>query len=1019
MIFAGATIKTGAEANAIVKGSEAVILSPYSQVPDYVRFGAGNTVAVATVESWITAHFNMPAGSALKLLSVEQDNLGMVHYRYQQTINNIPVHNTMYIVHTKNGNVISMNGLLYDNNKLNTPQISGMISENDALAGALRFVSAGKYMWQNAGAEKNLKEVTRNPDATYFPKGELFYIPENNKPAATNFHLAYRFDIYAQEPFSRNYVFVDALTGKVIHSSNRIHNSDVNATAATQFSGSRTIVTDSYNGSYRLRESGRGGGIVTLNAQTSTNTNGSVDFTNATTTWNNVNAALDQYAPDAHLASEATYDFYKNNFGRNSVDGQGLQLVAYVHYDVKLENAFWDGQAMNYGDGNSANNTKPFTTLEIGGHEITHGLTQYTANLDYQDESGALNESFSDCMGTAIRQSVKQNANVDYLIGDELGTGSAFRSMSSPKTYQQPNTYGGLYWAAAGGADNGGVHTNSGVQNYWFYLVAHGGSGTNDNQQRYAVTGIGIDKTSAITYRNLTTYLVPTSQYADARTYSIQAATDLYGACSPEVITVTNAWYAVGVGDSFKTGVQADFNALTTTACSAPATFSFANASNNGANYVWDFGDGVGSTSANPSHTYAAYGTYTVKLSASSACGADSITKTQLIHVNNDAPSVQGQSICAGQTATLSATSAGTVQWYTTATGGSAIQSGVSYTTPVLNTSATYYAETQIPGAQYNLGPADYNFGTGGYFTNTNAHQEYFNCNAPQTLLTVDMYANSAGNRTVTLQDSAGNVLQSATVALVSGLNTVVLNFPIPVKNNLALSLSGTTNLYRNKTGASYPYTSPDGTLVITGSDAGSAYFYYFYNWQTQLAPCVSGRTPVQVTVLSTGSASFTYTLAGNTVNFTPSATGNVTYSWDFGDGSTSTDVNPAHTYTGTGPYTVTLVVNNGSCSETITQQVSLTATGIHNVTAINSLTVYPNPVNTVLHVQLNTAQPVEHGKLCITNILGENISSHELNIDAGQHSVEMDVAGLAPGVYFVSVNNGSATSVRRFVKSN
>jgi Zn-dependent metalloprotease len=154
-----------------------------------------------------------------------------------------------------------------------------------------------------------------------------------------------------------------------------------------------------------------------------------------------------------------------------------------------------------------------------------------------------MNEGFSDIFGTAI-EFYARPSNADWLIGGDFYT---IRSMSNPNAYSQPDTYKGTYWYT-GTSDNGGVHTNSGVLNFWFYLLSAGGSGTNDNGTAYNVTGIGIDKAAAIAFRTNTVYLVSTSKYSDARAYSIQAASDLYGATSAEVTQTTNAWDAVGVG---------------------------------------------------------------------------------------------------------------------------------------------------------------------------------------------------------------------------------------------------------------------------------------------------------------------------------------------------------------------------------------------------------------------------------------------------------------------------------------
>ena len=849
----------------------------YSSIPQFMRFSKNETIPVDEFGLWMNQHYSLPSGNGFKLLSTERDQLGMVHYRYQQTVNNIPVEGTMYIVHTQNGIIQSINGDLLDH--LSAPALPA-INKTSAFNAALNYVNAHEYKWQSSSAEEALKENTGNPNATYYPQPELVYVGEKNKLSSNSFRLAYKMDVYAVKPLSRNYVFVDAVTGQVIYAKNRIEHSDVPATATTQYSGVETITTDSLSStSYRLREIGRGNGIRTYNAQTSTNPP-NTDFTNTTKVWNNVNAAKDEYATDAHFASEMTYDFYKVNFNRNSLDDNGLLLAAYVHYDVDLNNAFWDGGAMYYGDG--SNGTTPYTTLDIGGHEITHGLTQYTADLNYQDESGALNESFSDCMGAAIRQSVKQlpsgttaQLNEISKIGND--NGNPFRSMRTPKTYGQPDTYLGQYWYT-GTSDDGGVHTNSGVQNHWFYIVAQGENGTNDNGDVYSVPGITLEKAQAITYRNLTVYLTPSSEYADARTYSVIAAQDLYGACSPEVITTANAWYAVGVGAEFNPAVVSDFKAPVTEACSVPAAVSFTDASTNAIYYVWNFGDGTTSNQQNPSHTYTTYGDFSVQLmSWSPDCGADSVTKTQLIHIEDNRPVATDATICVGTATTINATGTGNINWYDASTGGNLLHNGNPFSTPSLTQNATYYAENIIPGLAGNAAPATQNFGAGGY--NSYDHYTVFNNSKPQKLVSILVDAGAAGNRTISLRDASDNVLSTGVYNLTSGVQTLTLNYDLPVQNGLRLGIwGGTKDLYRNSSGASYPYYSNDSSLVITSNDVPDlGRFYFFYNWQLQQAPCVSERVPVTVNVLTTGCTSgIDETELSNNISLQPNPTNNL-----------------------------------------------------------------------------------------------------------------------------------------------
>jgi bacillolysin len=151
-------------------------------------------------------------------------------------------------------------------------------------------------------------------------------------------------------------VYVDASSGEILRKDDKICHADAPSTATTAYRGSQSIVSDSYAGSYRLRESGRGGGVQTFNLQKGTTYGSAIDFTSASTTWNLTNTNKDQYALDAHFGIEKTYDFYKNTFNRNSLNNAGLLLKAYVHYSTNYVNAFWDGSRMTFGDGNSTYN---------------------------------------------------------------------------------------------------------------------------------------------------------------------------------------------------------------------------------------------------------------------------------------------------------------------------------------------------------------------------------------------------------------------------------------------------------------------------------------------------------------------------------------------------------------------------------------------------------------------------------------------------------------------------------------
>jgi Zn-dependent metalloprotease len=260
--------------------------------------------------------------------------------------------------------------------------------------------------------------------------------------------------------------------------------------------------------------------------------------------------AGDDAVNEAYDGAEATYTFYKEAFGRDSIDGSGLSLISCVHYSVDFDNAFWDGGEMVYGDGSGqlfveGSLTK---TIDVIGHELTHGVTQYTAGLEYHVQSGALNESFSDVFGSLVKQySLGQTAEeADWLIGAGMLVpaigGKALRSMSDPGTAfngdPQPghmDDYKNLPDDDDPRNDNGGVHINSGIPNKAFHLVAT------------SIGGNAWEAPGQVWYQTLTQRLGPNSDFREAAEATVEAAGDLFGSGGNEAQAVQKAWEEVGV----------------------------------------------------------------------------------------------------------------------------------------------------------------------------------------------------------------------------------------------------------------------------------------------------------------------------------------------------------------------------------------------------------------------------------------------------------------------------------------
>ena len=248
---------------------------------------------------------------------------------------------------------------------------------------------------------------------------------------------------------------------------------------------------------------------------------------------------------EAYNHSGTTYDFYKKIFNRNSLDDRGMTLVSSVHLGRKYNNAFWNGEQMAYGDGDGVIFIRFTKSLDVVGHELTHGVVTHTCNLDYRNESGALNEHFADVFGSLVKQWKRKHtaAKADWLIGPDLmGPGTKAKSLRTFKegpAYENDPILGSdpqpkhLKDKYSGGADSGGVHINSGIPNHAFYLLAT------------SLGGYAWEKAGRIWYQTMLA-LTPSSVFDDMVERSTQVAGGLFGAGSSEEKAVTKAWKSVG-----------------------------------------------------------------------------------------------------------------------------------------------------------------------------------------------------------------------------------------------------------------------------------------------------------------------------------------------------------------------------------------------------------------------------------------------------------------------------------------
>lgn len=523
-------------------------------VPNFLKFKETKLESSSnTVKSFLKKQYNLNDNYEFKQKkkSIIIEN-GIKSQKLEQYYKGVKIAFSEIVVVSKNDNVKTINGKGLNIENIN---ITPKLSESESLKYLLKKINAKKYAWEDNSYEETLKKETNDVNATNYPKGELVIIDKDLFDDTFEPILAYKFNVYAMIPLSRSYYYVDASNGKIILEDAIIKH--LQGTAQTRYSGQRNIETQQSGGSYRLRDYSRGSGIETYNMNRGANYGSATDFTDNDNNWTSTeynNSNKDNAALDAHWGTEKTYDYFFQKHNRNSYDNNGSKLKNYVHADLVAmgvsstnDNAFWDGQRMTYGDGQ--NSFDAVTSIDVIAHEIGHGVCSHTANLVYQNESGALNEGLSDIWGAMVEYYADPTKQT-YEIGEEIRLGGgSLRSMSNPNSRNQPDTYGGTHWYT-GSADHGGVHTNSGVLNYWFYLLAEGGNGTNDIGNVFNVNGIGKEKASKIVYRAESVYFTSSTTYSQARQLTIQAAEDLYGESSIESASACQSWYAVGVGDN-------------------------------------------------------------------------------------------------------------------------------------------------------------------------------------------------------------------------------------------------------------------------------------------------------------------------------------------------------------------------------------------------------------------------------------------------------------------------------------
>lgn len=378
-------------------------------------------------------------------------------------------------------------------------------------------------------------------------------------------------------------------------------------------------------------------------------------------------------------------------------------------------------------------------------------------------------------------------------------------------------------------------------------------------------------------------------------------------------------------------------------------------------------------------------------------------------------PTVLHDTICPGQSATLTASGSGTIKWYNTS--GTLLHTGNTFTTPTLSSTTNYLVENvESYASTSNVGPLSNTMGAGGY---NNNQYLLFNAIQPIKIVSVLVYADVAGVRNIELRSSTGTMMQNASINVPAGQSRITLNFNVPQGNNYQLALTAGGNFFRNSAGVAYPYTL-NGVASITGSSAGSAFYYYFYDWEIEhsISSCVSTSATATAFIGSaSGSISglnSTYDLAYFSGGVT--LVGNPAGGTFSGPGVGGNIFDPATAGVGTHTITYTFTDANG-CSGTITQQVTVISTvGIfENYDFTNAINVFPNPAKDNVNITFDipgTADVV----IELKDVLGKTVYSSKHNAASASFKQSINTTSYETGVYFISVYISGKPHTKRIV---
>ncbi|MFF7282614.1 M4 family metallopeptidase [Streptomyces griseorubiginosus] len=483
--------------------------------------------AEATADS-----LGLGAKEKLVVKDVVKDNDGTLHTRYERTYDGVPVLGGDLVVHTPPASLAAGTVSTTFNNNRRTVSVKSTTATFSKAAAQTKALRTAKALKAENPAAQSARKVIWAGSGT--PKLAWETVVSGFQDDGTP---------------SKLHVITDATTGAELSRYEGVET----GTGNSQYSGTVPLSTTLSGSTYQLYDTTRGG-HKTYSLNNGTSGTGTL-MTDADDTWGTGSGSNTQTAGvDAHYGAQETWDFYKNTFGRSGIKNDGVAAYSRVHYSSSYVNAFWDDDCfcMTYGDGSGG--THALTSLDVAGHEMSHGVTSNTAGLNYTGESGGLNEATSDIFGTGVEFYANNSTDVgDYLIGEKIdinGNGTPLRYMDKPS---KDGSSADSWYSGVGNLD---VHYSSGPANHMFYLLSEGSGTKTINGVTYtsttsdgvAVAGIGRAAALQIWYKALTTYMTSSTTYAGARTAALNAAAALYGTSSTQYAGVGNAFAGINVG---------------------------------------------------------------------------------------------------------------------------------------------------------------------------------------------------------------------------------------------------------------------------------------------------------------------------------------------------------------------------------------------------------------------------------------------------------------------------------------